>query len=1640
MLNPYLLHYKDQYLCEEYENQRKQQQRKFNQVIGWSIIGFQAVQWIKLSANGYTSTQDFPLIILTCITVLLCLYGFYSNQKNSLKAIKYFFLSTISLNSQFICSSYTNYFLYQKQISMLLQGWLLGYSFIIQLLVLPSWYQKLLIISQATAILAGKISTLTEENSQDPQFGELILVSFLIIALFYLYEKYEKQNFQNVYEQKKSLQEWKNLLNFTISSSIFVIVPEQPNKHKLRFWNQTFHEKFGWIENNEFFNIIQKIAIKEHKFCGQSKKASFTQGQKDNKNHSESNANLQKNIVIENAENNEFHPNSSFRSQKNCKHVHPNSSSSSSSINSQSQGSLASSSSNLLKKIDLIYQQLKQNRMNEQEKDQNVNTIKSFCPQIEEKYHNCLFKYSMVLNKDQEQQQQENQNNKYKGDCNSSYNKQTNNCSKKSQEITTKENITKVNINQYYDIKLIGCYWDNQDAVMVIMDDISEKIINERLKETDEYKDQMLATVTHDLKTPLNGIIIMIKTLIESSQHSEEEMKVMKMVLQNANLLLSMIQDILDYSQIKRNVLNLAPDRFKIEEVLEEVYELFSIQAQEKGLELRIVKDRVLCNNQSSQHNSNQIQYQNNINQKVQNPQGSKLISYYRNQNRQKTIGYKLQHLNSYEDQPGSHDSSVKFFRNTKKKLSEFYIRATSQNNSNTNSPSCMLKLNQKTSLKNNETDNKVEGILPLNQKKQINLLENELKDSIIDDSKQQNSVYSQYGGVISNKEVESEAGITLEHKSEFIEQFNTNDENTKQEEQSHATYFDQKKYNARLQNQSSNLLNFSIDLMSSGKNSTEIYSDKRRIKQILINLVGNALKFTERGSISIEYNVISDKNLVEIVVRDTGVGISESLQPKLFKVYSTFDHNNGSNRHGVGLGLAICKKLAQQLGPDKNIKLASTKGNGSSFSFLIYQDIGQAIKKYRQKLNSYSEDEESQQINEEVIEKQQEVQNSKQQKIQENQGEQKNQDEGDEVANLKKKCEYSPNQTEITTDQVYELNTNYTNRLKRNLSIACPKVTFEDYTLISNSQRQFLNDKNRCDNLNDYHKNQDNEKDGFQQNNLHPLMNSRYHSDEVSDIAKIGQHQKKLFQSKDENYSFGSDFQQNQSCIFDSLDIDEQKMDQKQSVIQFQHQLGVNSGEQTYKNIQNAKQKYSLNKISLQSSKYFQGRDTKNFQSTFSAFIQQNEQISPQSTKNQKQIQNEHQFDQILTSKQNVQNSDMISSPKSCSTFYNFYNFKGLSVNEQQQNQQTKISDCGLKIIRTTSQSIPSVQLTFQQIQKHNSKISNSQSSLHQQHQLYLYEFKRPVNILIVDDTTFNLIALKAMLKKVRNINLIVDAYNGKEALEKFKLNKFDLVLMDINMPIMDGQESMRHMRSYEKEQYYKSQKRYNSKHASYYSPLYKLSSSRNEQGAFTQYQQSIIDGEVADNYIVETNEDFTNKNTNASNQFFSQDQQNQNTISDVNNKNINNQNQNAQKQENTQAKKQSTLQAFSPLYQNSPINRKGLILKQRERQSRRIKTANIEESPRAIFDNGSPGLSKQMQLQKQLQGHLQYPSNQSLSRNNLNQGDNSKVYWNAIIFAVTAYDQQQDIQKYLQAGANAHISKPIKLENLFSVINKFF
>ncbi|CAD8162046.1 unnamed protein product [Paramecium pentaurelia] len=146
------------------------------------------------------------------------------------------------------------------------------------------------------------------------------------------------------------------------------------------------------------------------------------------------------------------------------------------------------------------------------------------------------------------------------------------------------------------------------------------------------------------------------------------------------------------------------------------------------------------------------------------------------------------------------------------------------------------------------------------------------------------------------------------------------------------------------------------------------MYSDPNRIKQILLNLLSNSLKFTEKGKIDI---VVDYKNseienqqvrLITISVSDTGVGIPDNIKPKLFQMYGTFDFtNNGSNKHGIGLGLVICKKLVGLLGPTDNIELISQVGIGSKFSFDVYINNDQrnltTITNSKEMTNFYKQD-----------------------------------------------------------------------------------------------------------------------------------------------------------------------------------------------------------------------------------------------------------------------------------------------------------------------------------------------------------------------------------------------------------------------------------------------------------------------------------------------------------------------------------------------------------------------------------------------------------------------------------------------------------------------------------------------------------
>lgn len=111
-----------------------------------------------------------------------------------------------------------------------------------------------------------------------------------------------------------------------------------------------------------------------------------------------------------------------------------------------------------------------------------------------------------------------------------------------------------------------------------------------------------------------------------------------------------------------------------------------------------------------------------------------------------------------------------------------------------------------------------------------------------------------------------------------------------------------------------------------------EVVSDKRRVEQILLNLVNNAIKFTEQGKIEVVSSFCND--VIMTRVTDTGIGIKPEDIGNLFQPFRQIDTGLTRRREGTGLGLAICKKLVDLLGG--SIQADSSWGGGSTFTFTL--------------------------------------------------------------------------------------------------------------------------------------------------------------------------------------------------------------------------------------------------------------------------------------------------------------------------------------------------------------------------------------------------------------------------------------------------------------------------------------------------------------------------------------------------------------------------------------------------------------------------------------------------------------------------------------------------------------------------------
>ena len=110
--------------------------------------------------------------------------------------------------------------------------------------------------------------------------------------------------------------------------------------------------------------------------------------------------------------------------------------------------------------------------------------------------------------------------------------------------------------------------------------------------------------------------------------------------------------------------------------------------------------------------------------------------------------------------------------------------------------------------------------------------------------------------------------------------------------------------------------------------------SDRQKVKQIMLNLLSNALKFTPSGSVTMTAGYDSKQKEIVIAVKDTGVGIPPEDQVKVFEDFRQLDSSPARGYGGTGLGLSICRRLAHILGG--SIELESTAGRGSIFTLRL--------------------------------------------------------------------------------------------------------------------------------------------------------------------------------------------------------------------------------------------------------------------------------------------------------------------------------------------------------------------------------------------------------------------------------------------------------------------------------------------------------------------------------------------------------------------------------------------------------------------------------------------------------------------------------------------------------------------------------
>jgi len=127
---------------------------------------------------------------------------------------------------------------------------------------------------------------------------------------------------------------------------------------------------------------------------------------------------------------------------------------------------------------------------------------------------------------------------------------------------------------------------------------------------------------------------------------------------------------------------------------------------------------------------------------------------------------------------------------------------------------------------------------------------------------------------------------------------------------------------------------------MPSERALPSLLSDRLKLKVVLKNLIGNAMKFTAHGRVTV--TVRADAGGVEFAVADTGIGISVEAREVIFEAFRQGESDIGQNYGGVGLGLYIAQRLVRLLGG--TIAVESVQGVGSTFRVLVPHSPGTTV------------------------------------------------------------------------------------------------------------------------------------------------------------------------------------------------------------------------------------------------------------------------------------------------------------------------------------------------------------------------------------------------------------------------------------------------------------------------------------------------------------------------------------------------------------------------------------------------------------------------------------------------------------------------------------------------------------------------